>query len=51
MDGQTGVSIFFNVENSIKREIRKKIMLEIPWNAKKTLNIEKKNLNFIFFNI
>ena len=23
MDGQTGVSIFFNVENGIKREIRK----------------------------
>ena len=27
------------------------LMLEIAWNAKKTWNIEKKKLNFIFFNI
>ena len=58
MDGGTdrrGVSIFFNVENSIKREIKKNcfskkthpppppriffFMLEIAWNAKKTWNI------------
>ena len=79
MDGRTdrrGVSIFANVENSIKREIRKncfskkknskrppppefflhqfkkKIMLEIAWNAKKAYNIENKIfLNFIFFYI
>ena len=48
---------FFNVENSIKREMRKTpppppelffytnffLMLEIAWNTKKTWNIEKKN--------
>ena len=34
----------FNVENSIKREMRKNSlkMLEIAWNVKKTWNIEKK---------
>ena len=74
MDGRTdrqgggggGVSIFcFNVENSIKREMRnncfsKKIfflhqlflvMLEIAWNAKKTWNIEKNKIKNICFNI
>ena len=71
---QSHDKFFFNVENSIKREMRKNcfskkkkstppppdffflhqfffLMLEIPWNAKKTWNIEKKNLKILFFSI
>ena len=43
MDGETGVSIFFNVENSIKREIRKNC-----FSKKKNQNAPPPSRNFFF---